>query len=172
MLFVNSEDNYMPIWLLILIVLAAAVVVGCIAGLAVGTAQANPNKRKALFSRGEQIVLSAMVLVGIGAILFGVLYTPGTPEPEFWMPGDRDVMFMPDYSGMTIGEDDWTLREDGDFEGEYLPDGEGYGDMDDEEYIAESAVVSNASSPPARPSGGTAAPRPAAQRPGGVVVVR
>ena len=166
----------MPVWLLILIVLAAAIVVGCIVGLVVGTAQANPNKRKALFSRGESIVLLAVVLVGIGAILFGVFYTPGVPEPDFWMPVDRDMMFTPDYNGMSDGGDVFFHPEDSDFDGEYLTDGEVYTYTDDEEYMVDSESASNTSPPPSRPSGGDTASRPVAPRPaarpGGVVVVR
>jgi len=167
----------MQIWLLLLIVFAIAIVVGCIVGLIVGKAlvnKANPNGRRSLFSRGESIVLLAMVLVGIGAILFGVFYTPGgNYEPDFWA-GDREMMFTPDYGGMYVGRDMTMFSEYGTFEGEDLPDDEFLANEEDSEYIAESAIAET-SSPPARPSGGAAprpsTPRPAARSGGSVVIV-
>lgn len=74
----------MATWKILLITLLAAVLLGCIIGVAVGKHQVKKNRAgyKPLLSRKERILYAVCIVGGAACIAFGLLYTPPSQQLE------------------------------------------------------------------------------------------
>ncbi|MBQ7082382.1 MAG: hypothetical protein IJM93_02415 [Oscillospiraceae bacterium] len=74
----------------ILIALAASVVLGLIIGRAVANFKyPDPNKHH-VFTPKQSLIATAVVLVSVGLILFGLLYKPQPKTPDEGMFGEGE----------------------------------------------------------------------------------
>jgi len=166
----------MQIWQLLLLVFVLALLVGSIAGAIIGKSQMRAKGHAGLFSQKERIILLAVLLVGVGVVLFGVFYTPGgNVEPDFWgpegggmeiMPGNGGAVMRPTPGGIDGGG---IVIFEGD-ENEILPDDEFASNGEDEEVIAEEQPAAVTPAPTQRPPATPARPTPRPGGGGGVVV--
>ena len=177
------------VWI-VLIVVAGAVTLACIVGVAWGKYQVKKasGQLRPLLTPRERAVYGASILLGVVFILVGIFYQPPAPTPdheEDWMMSDRpgegfgqDEQVWQDGEDFVQGEQEWQGSEDFDhLDGFEDSDGWGdeseggeinyapaYEDPADWEDEAPAAPPAQAVPPPM--------PRPAVPAPGGTVRVQ
>ena len=122
----------MQILKLVAITLLSALALGCIFGVIIGKHQLKKmrGESRALLSKKERIVYTACMLLGIGAMAFGIFYTSPTSAENLYEGENMGVQEefsdkMPDVMGASP---DYAVDEDADVsvdlaEGEAAEDG-------------------------------------------------
>jgi len=183
---------------LLLIVVAPALTLALVVGVALGKYQAKKaaGQLRPVLKPRERVVYSASFLLGVALILFGIFFTPGQVGQDYGQ-GDEWFMFDPpfgehpggDYDpgwGEEIWQDDGFYHGEGDWHDDSLygdpydqpqPDDEAFDETFDEAVEAQPApsTVTPAVPRPA-PAAPRPAPRPGVARPmpggGNVVIIR
>ena len=97
----------MSAWLILFLVLLAAVIIGCIAGVLIGKHQVKRETSSPVLSFRQRIVFLSCILLGIGCILGGNYLDRRSASPDMVMEGLKDVpgtqeSAVVDNGGMTV----------------------------------------------------------------------